>query len=122
MGCKGKQRGEIITGSREGKRAIHREEDGLKKRAYARSRRLRSFSLYGGVCRSRSSRGISDRCADAESRHNSAVRAEIRTRGVVHENKNCRSASFSILDPCVCIYRNCAGGAKQGQRSGDTGG
>ncbi|PYU62058.1 MAG: hypothetical protein DMG56_12450 [Acidobacteria bacterium] len=33
----------------------------------------------------------------------SQVRAEIRTRGVVHEHKNGASAGFGILDPRVCV-------------------
>src|SRR5439155_26731707 len=33
----------------------------------------------------------------------SQVRAEIRTRGVVHEHKNGACAGFGILDPRVCV-------------------
>src|SRR6266853_6929121 len=61
--------------------------------------------------------GGSGRRADGKQRRNSAVRAEIRTRGAVDENENDGPAYSGILDPCV--HRRGAGGAEQGKRTGN---
>src|SRR5260370_33777590 len=50
-----------------------------------------------------------------------AVRAEIRTKGVVDENKNCKLAGSGIVTACVCIHRDGTGGAAQDQCSRNSG-
>src|SRR6267378_1638442 len=99
--------GYSLIGTSAQKCATQQMEDSLKK---GKSQVARgswkfcnaSFVAYAGRI---VSSGGSGRRADGKRRRNSAVRAEIRTRGAVHENENDRPAYSGILDPCVCVHR-----------------